>query len=1438
MDLPQTQTLTQQTPGTEEIQPRSTILLKKKSTNTYQAEYRKALDDNGLYPDIDDPQFVSRLLKKSEFADTLSTFDVNDNPCASGPDFEVTPVQRFVANYLHPRTPYMSALLYHGVGVGKTCAAIQTAEAYLDVYPKRKVLIVCPRAIRQGFYTTIFDLSKLQIGKGDEMNTLGGCTGNTYLKLSNCLYEKDPKVIENRIRDVIKRRYSFFGYLEFRNYIRNVLKKVPKTENEAELRAMALQREFNYRLLIIDEAHNLRDVVGSETTEEEEEEDIDTPDKEDTAGGKELTPFLKELVASTDGIKLLLMSATPMFNSVFEIHFLLNLMLMNDKRPEITMDSILNRDGTPAPDAEKVLKPIANAYVSFMRGENPISFPLRLYPEGMDPNNTPVKRLKPELYPSIQLTKDLDIPVDPSGNDQIFMSKLPIVLSSDTAESSYNRILESLTTSKIRTGGASIYNIDSLLQAGNCIFPSMDEGGYDYNNPSAYISVAGFSSVFKEGARGSLTAKDAKWLLQDSFKHHSPKGATILRYLKHGEGVQFVYSRFVKTGALLLALALEANGYMPYGREPLLQNGIQDGLGTQCAKCSLRKTQHKSADSDHKFVVAKYALLTGDPILSPNNSDLISVARSDANKNGELIKVILGSQIAGEGLDLKFIREIHIFDAWFHLNKTEQIIGRGIRYCSHSLLDANKRNTTVFLHAVEFTDADIETADLFCYRNALNKAIKVGAISQLLKRFAVDCNLRKNVTILRGLGQKIHIDSQGQERTGRSGELLEGTKRGEGVSLDDMDYTAICDWTECKPIKCDPTESIDITVSDDSTYDTFSARYRESVIQRAIRLLFREQPWKHQSDLINELLQRGIPRAAIDITLQGITNNRLFRVKSGSLEGFITYKNKYFLFQPEVYKDLKIPMALRIAPFPIKQDQYSPQEMKNCKSSVAAAVVPEEGVNTTVNAAKTKEAFSIEKFWNVLSQWVSDVATGKLETVGIPLERQLELYKSDARVQKQVYLDIFEIIVLVNKLIHDKDVFQKIVLEYLWDEFIWDDETDFNLQIKFLLQKKLGVADEQYLQAGSIKAIRQVNPNTNELQYFCDDGELCDPGIVEGLGDLEDDPVRGRTADIRTTGDLYGFIVPKRGIMVFKTQAPHLANEKPEKGQECSIVQKNHSMKKLVELRTGLDKVGFKGLDLSPEALKALEVSSITNTVRGCTFLNLILRYVDAIRAGKKRWFFRPIAAYITGHRGIKKAGIQEVEKAKKRGAKPKEKPIVEVTVAEPKKRGRKAKVEVEETKEVKPPKESKIKVPKETKERKKKTAKEQPPEEVQQPQTEETFDLGNVQQPQSEETFEFTELGNVQIPATNQQQEESFETRNVQIPSTNQQQEETFEFTELGNVQIPSGNVQIPSEPMNQILPTLNTTKAETKEKKAKRVPRSKRGALAVDIERNEEVL
>jgi hypothetical protein len=118
----------------ELFEQRDEILEQLKERGLFPANFMKQWEnDTGAYPTIDDPEFLQKLLAKREFADSLqTTWEPEYDPCGDTNAFEVTPVQRFAANLMSPRTPYMSALLFHGVGVGKTCAAVQIAEAWLE----------------------------------------------------------------------------------------------------------------------------------------------------------------------------------------------------------------------------------------------------------------------------------------------------------------------------------------------------------------------------------------------------------------------------------------------------------------------------------------------------------------------------------------------------------------------------------------------------------------------------------------------------------------------------------------------------------------------------------------------------------------------------------------------------------------------------------------------------------------------------------------------------------------------------------------------------------------------------------------------------------------------------------------------------------------------------------------------------------------------------------------------------------------------------------------------------------------------------------------------------------------------------------------------------------------------------------------------------------
>ena len=379
-------------------------------------------NDGALYPDVDDPLFIAKLLRKREFAENkqrsmAEILAEGEDLCDPTREFEISPVQRFITRFLSPETPYNSALLFHGVGVGKTCAAISTAEAYLEKYPRKQVIIIAPPNIQSGFERTIFDINSVKFGDSvDTVNEARGCTGNTYLRLTNTEYVREKNLVQARVSKLMRKRYLMYGYLEFYNYVNKIMERVPKgipPERRAQIELQNLRNIFSGRLIIIDEAHNLRD-IGSET---ETEDNIDAPagadDIKESEAGKKLTPVLRRILDVTEGTKLMLLTATPMYNSYREIIFLFNLLLRNDKKAEIS-DSVVFKNGVLTDIGKKLLGNTASAYMSFMRGENPLSFPIRLDPEGVSrvtrwstvaPNGAAISDVERERMVNLPLIK-------------------------------------------------------------------------------------------------------------------------------------------------------------------------------------------------------------------------------------------------------------------------------------------------------------------------------------------------------------------------------------------------------------------------------------------------------------------------------------------------------------------------------------------------------------------------------------------------------------------------------------------------------------------------------------------------------------------------------------------------------------------------------------------------------------------------------------------------------------------------------------------------------------------------------------------------------------------------------------------------------------------------------------------------------------------------
>ncbi len=78
---------------------------------------------------------------------------INPNAC-SDMKLQTYQYQKFIREYMRQASPYRGVLVYHGLGSGKTCTSIATAEA-LYGQGKRKIIVMTPISLQENFINEI-----------------------------------------------------------------------------------------------------------------------------------------------------------------------------------------------------------------------------------------------------------------------------------------------------------------------------------------------------------------------------------------------------------------------------------------------------------------------------------------------------------------------------------------------------------------------------------------------------------------------------------------------------------------------------------------------------------------------------------------------------------------------------------------------------------------------------------------------------------------------------------------------------------------------------------------------------------------------------------------------------------------------------------------------------------------------------------------------------------------------------------------------------------------------------------------------------------------------------------------------------------------------------------------------------------------------------------
>jgi hypothetical protein len=156
----------------------------------------------------------------------------------------------------------------------------------------------------------------------------------------------------------------------------------------------------------------------------------------------------------------------------------------------------------------------------------------------------------------------------------------------------------------------------------------------------------------------------------------------------------YIYSAFWENkgssqGVLAIAKELEALGYEKLTLAQAKQYGQNMSMMPQ----------------KKRYILAINSEL-GEGVTAPLNMEFfMKVYNNSLNVNGELVHCFVASQNFNEGLDMKAVRHIHIFEPLVTMAADLQTIGRARRYCSHEDLDQD--NWTVDIHRY-FSELPIE----------------------------------------------------------------------------------------------------------------------------------------------------------------------------------------------------------------------------------------------------------------------------------------------------------------------------------------------------------------------------------------------------------------------------------------------------------------------------------------------------------------------------------------------------------------------------------------------------------------------------------------------------------------------------------------------------------------------------------------------------------
>jgi hypothetical protein len=308
-----------------------------------------------------------------------------------------------------------------------------------------------------------------------------------------------------------------------------------------------------------------------------------------------------------------------------------------------------------------------------------------------------VKKMLKEMFPDQKGGDNEDTDDGDEDEDQEYKLELDTDEMVGGAENAIEQAIGQMETDERPVEVAGIKDVDAAAR---------DADELEGDEVLAAIGDASYQGDIQRALQ-SLKQHQNEYLSPEGLKTYSPKFLAMLDNIEDEEhkGCHLVYSQFRSMeGIGIFAMTLEANGFSRFKIKRTSIDSWEIDMSEEEIGKPCYALYTGTEDAEEREIIRN--IYNGAWEYIPNNIAAQLKQKSTNNNMGEIIKVLMITAAGSEGINLRNTRYVHIMEPYWHPVRTEQVIGRARRICSHQSLPRELQTVEVFVYIMVLTKSN------------------------------------------------------------------------------------------------------------------------------------------------------------------------------------------------------------------------------------------------------------------------------------------------------------------------------------------------------------------------------------------------------------------------------------------------------------------------------------------------------------------------------------------------------------------------------------------------------------------------------------------------------------------------------------------------------------------------------------------------------------